>query len=293
MIHVGDLSTSDISMSFKIGLHNEQTFTLTMKSRFIKLVVIFACLACCFPFISAQADDPLRSSIRLQTDVGHDAVKSQQQIDRLFDDKQRLLDEYKQTTSELQSLQRYNDHLQKMVSAQAQTVASLQQQMDDIDVTHREVIPLMLRMLETLQQFIELDVPFLLNERRQRVRRLQGLLDRPDLSVAEKYRQVMEAYQIETEYGRTVETYRAILDQSDGIRTVDFLRIGRLALIYRTLDGSDSGVWNQKNKSWQPLPGDYQRSLTQGFRIAKKQMAPDMLKLPVPAPEVLKTITGS
>ena len=210
----------------------------------------------------------------------------------MFDEKQRLLDEYKQTNSEIESLQRYNDHLHRMVSAQTQTITSLQQQMDDIDVTHREVIPLMSRMIETLQQFIELDVPFLLDERRQRIRRLQGLVDRPDLSVAEKYRMILEAYQIEIEYGRTVEAYRARLEQADRERTVDFLRIGRLTLIYRTLDGSDSGVWDQKSRSWQPLPSDYQKSLTQGFRIAKKQVAPDMLKLPVPAPEVLKPKKG-
>ena len=258
-----------------------------MKAQFGKLVVISACLSCCFPFISAQADDPLRSSIQLQTEAGHEAVQSQQQVDRLFAEKQRLLDEYKQTHSELQSLRRYDNHLQKMVSAQARTITSLEQQMDEIAVTHREVTPFISRMIETLQHFIELDLPFLRAERRQRVQRLQALIDRPDLSVAEKYRQVMEAYQVETEYGRTIETYRGKLQQADLERTVDYLRVGRLTLIYRTLDGSESGVWDQQNRSWQPLPENYQRSLTQGFRIASKQLAPDLLQLPVPAPEVL------
>ncbi len=258
-----------------------------MKFRFLTLVIIRTCLSCCFPFTSALADDPLRSSIRLQTEAGHAAVKSQRQVDRLFAEKQHLLDEYKQTHSELQSLQRYNNHLQKMVAAQAQTITSLEQQMDEIAVTHREVIPLMSRMIETLAQFIELDLPFLLAERRQRVQRLQALIDRPDLSVAEKYRQVMEAYQVETEYGRTIETYRDRLQQADLERTVDYLRVGRLTLIYRTLDGSESGVWNQQNRSWQPLPDDYQRSLSQGMRIANKQLAPELLQLPVPAPEVI------
>jgi predicted RNase H-like nuclease (RuvC/YqgF family) len=244
-------------------------------------------LSCIFPLGSALAGDPLQSSIQLQTEIGHKAIQSQKQVDLLFDEKQRLLHEYKQTRNELQSLQRYDDHLQKMVSAQEQKIMALQQQMEEIDVTHREVIPLMSRMIETLARFIELDVPFLLEERRHRVKKLQDLLDRPDVSVAEKYRQVMEAYQVETEYGRTIEAYRGTLEPRNRARTVDFLRIGRVILIYRSLDGSDSGIWDQKSRSWKLLPDNYQSSLSRGFRVARKQMAPELLKLLVPAPEVL------
>ncbi len=252
------------------------------------VVVICACLGCIFLLSSVQADDLLQGSIRLQTEVGREAAQSQKQVDRLFDEKQHLLSEYKQTHRELQSLQRYDNHLQKMVSVQKQALISLEQQMDEIDVTHREVIPLMSRMIETLEQFIELDVPFLMEERHQRVQRLQGLIDLPDVSVAEKYRQVMEAYQVETEYGRTIEAYPGTLEQGGHEKTVDFLRVGRLALIYRSLDGSDTGAWNQKTRSWQSLTDDYRSSLVQGFRIARKQVAPDLLKLLVPAPEVLQ-----
>jgi predicted RNase H-like nuclease (RuvC/YqgF family) len=252
------------------------------------VAAICAYLSCIFPLGSVLAGDPLQSSIQLQTEIGHKAIQSQKRVDVLFEEKQRLLHEHKQTRNELQSLQRYDDHLQKMVSVQEQKIMALQQQMEQIDVTPREVIPLMLRMIETLEQFIELDVPFLIEERRHRVKRLQDLLDRPDVSLAEKYRQVMEAYQVETEYGRTIGVYRDTLEQANRARTVDFLRIGRLALLYRSLDGSDSGIWDQKSRSWQPLPGDYRSSLSRGFRVARKQMAPELLKLLVPAPEVLQ-----
>jgi len=277
------------TLSMERGKFQAPLETIYQRVSFMKAVVLVSViLCCCFPLSSLQASDPLRSSIQLQTEIGRGAAQSQQQIDGLFDEQQGLLHEYKQTDSELRSLQRYDDHLQKMVSAQEQKIISLEQQMDEIDVTHREVIPLMSRMIETLEQFIELDVPFLLEERRQRVARLQRLLDRPDVSLAEKYRQVMEAYQVETEYGRTIEAYRGTLEPAQRGRTVDFLRVGRLALIYRTLDASDTGVWDQKNRSWQALPEDYRSSLSQGFRVARKQVAPDLLKLPVSAPEVVR-----
>ncbi len=252
------------------------------------VAAICTCLSFIFALGPAWADEPLKSSIRLQTELGRKAIQSQKQVDQLFDEQQRLLHEHKQTRNELQSLQRYDDHLQKMVAAQERKIIALEQQMEEIDVTHREVIPLMSRMTETLEQFIELDVPFLLQERRHRVNRLQDLLDLPDVSVAEKYRQVLEAYQVETEYGRTIEVYRGTLESANRARTVDFLRIGRLALLYRSLDGSDSGIWNQKSRSWQTMPDDYQSSLSRGFRVARKQVAPDLLKLLVSAPEVLQ-----
>jgi len=246
-----------------------------------------ACACLMVPFTPLQAADPLQGSIRLQTEVGHDAVESQQQVNQLYDEKQRLLEEYRSINSELQSLQQYDNHLQKMMSVQEQKIISQKQQMDEIDVTHREVVPLMARMVETLEQFIALDVPFLIDERRERVANLKDLLDQPDASVAEKYRRVMEAYQVETEYGRTMEAYPGSLQLDGQEKTVDFLKVGRIGLIYRSLNGDEMGLWDQPGRSWQPLAKDYRRSLAQGFRMAKKQLTPDLLKLRVPAPENL------
>ena len=250
--------------------------------------IALACACLMIPFTPLQADNPLQGSIRLQTETGHDAVKSQQQVEQLFEEKQRLLEQHRKTNSELRSLQQYDDHLQRMISAQEQKILSLQQQMDEIGVTHREVIPLMARMVETLEQFIELDVPFLFDERRHRASNLINLLDQPDVSVAEKYRRVMEAYQVETEYGRTLEAYSGNLQQDGQEKTVDFLRVGRIGLIYRSLDGSEMGFWNATSRSWQPLAEDYRQPLSQGFRMARKQVTPDLLMLPVPAPEALQ-----
>jgi DNA-binding SARP family transcriptional activator len=143
-------------------------------------------------------------------------------------------------------------------------------------------------MVDTLEQFVELDIPFLLDERRARIRQLQDLLDRPDATVAEKYRRVMEAYQVETDYGRSIESYRGTLHDHGSERSVDFLRVGRIALLYRSLDGSQAGAWNRSTQAWETLPPEYLVTLKQGFRVAKKQTAPELLMIPVQAPEVLQ-----
>lgn len=236
----------------------------------------------------APAQDPVKASIEVQSATDRAASRSQQHIDQLSDEARALLQEYRQVNRELESLREYDDHLERMVSAQAQTLAELDRQLEEVQVTHRGVMPLMSRMVDTLGQFIELDLPFLLEERRARQRGLQDLLDRPDATVAEKYRRVMEAWQVETDYGRSIEAYRGTLHSDGTERTVDFLRVGRIALLYRSLDGSKAGAWDPAGQAWQALPADYLPALKQGFRVARKQTAPELLILPVPAPGVVQ-----
>ena len=65
--------------------------------------------------------------------------------------------------------------------------------------------------------------------------------------------------------------------------TVDFLRFGRIALLYQTLDGMEAGVWDQANRTWEPLDTSYRSAIREGLRIARKQAAPDLIRLPLPA----------
>lgn len=140
---------------------------------------------------------------------------------------------------------------------------------------------MMQRMLETLEQFVELDTPFLLDERRTRVQNLKSLMRRADVSVSEKYRRIVEAYGVEMEYGRTLESYRGEIAAGDEPRTVDFLRVGRVALLYQTLDGSETGYWDAKAESW-VVDDTYRSPVRDGLRIAKQQAAPDLMIVPVP-----------
>ncbi|MGQ0591205.1 MAG: DUF3450 domain-containing protein, partial [Gammaproteobacteria bacterium] len=152
-------------------------------------------------------------------------------------------------------------------------------------VTQRDILPLMLRMLEVVVQFVTLDTPFLEQERTKRLDDLKAMKDRSDTTLAEKYRRLMEAYQIETEYGRTIEAYRGDLESGDKSRAVDFLRFGRVGLYYLTLDRREAGYWDNGARAWVVLPGEYRIDIERGLRIARKQAAPDLLKVPVPAPE--------
>jgi hypothetical protein len=138
------------------------------------------------------------------------------------------------------------------------------------------------RMVESLERFVELDLPFQPEERAERLTQLRELMVRADVSPAEKYRRVLEAYQIESEYGRSLEAWRGTLVEGDSTRVVDFLRLGRLMLFYQTLDGREQGYWDFRQAAWSTLPDDYRRSLQQGLSIARQQQTPVMLRLPLP-----------
>ena len=107
----------------------------------------------------------------------------------------------------------------------------------------------------------------------------------PNTPVVEKYSRGMEAYQIEMEYGRNIEAYTGDLHQADRTRTVEFLRIGRIALMYLTLDGQEAGYWDKDAETWRTLPEHAHRSISQGLRIARKQAPPDFIEVPVPGPK--------
>jgi hypothetical protein len=139
-------------------------------------------------------------------------------------------------------------------------------------------------MIDAIEKFVGLDMPFLLEERMKRVEDLRKLMARSDVTTAERFRQIMEAYQIESEYGRTIEAYRSIVKLDGGESTVDFLRFGRIALVYQTLDGSEAAVWDRNEKTWKPLEASDRSAIRDALRIARKQAAPDLIRLPLPAP---------
>lgn len=220
------------------------------------------------------------------TTMDETARRSQSQIDDVVDETRDLVRQYRQVTKEIEGLDVYNVLLQKQIDNQAQELADIEGSIEQVTVIERQIVPLMAQMVESLDQFVELDLPFLLPERRKRVAFLGTLLERSDVTVAEKFRRVLEAYEIENDYGRTIESYKDTLELDGASREVDFLRIGRIALLYQSADAAIYGMWDREKKGWVPLPAEYRSQIRDGIKMAQRQVAPDLLLLPVPAPEV-------
>jgi hypothetical protein len=238
--------------------------------------------------VPVQANPQLvQTTVGEQAAANRAAAASQSRVNQLDDETQTLLGDYRATLRETESLRRYNEQLELQIRSQEEEVASIQRQIQEIERTNREIYPLMQRMVETLEQFVNLDLPFLPGERKQRIATLKEIMNRADVSTAEKYRRVLEAYSVEMEYGRTLEAYQGKLGEGDTARTVDFLRVGRIALLYQTLDGRETGYWDATAKAWQQ-DDDYDDAVTQGLKVARKQVAPNLIIAPVPAPTMEK-----
>ncbi|WP_372863217.1 DUF3450 domain-containing protein [Pseudoalteromonas sp.] len=233
---------------------------------------------------AVHAND-LNTVIDKSSDINNLAAQSQTKIDKIADSMQGRLQQFKILNKEVDGLAVYNAQLTKQLNNQIEEMESLNLSMDQVSIIERQITPLMLRMITGLEQFVALDVPFLKQERKQRLESLNAMMERADISSSEKFRRVLEAYQVEVDYGRTIEAYTALLDVDNKEREVDFLRIGRLELIYLTRDGKQAGSWDQQSQSFVALPDSTISQINKGLRIARKQLAPDMLTLPIHAAE--------
>ena len=236
------------------------------------------------PVMSAQAD-VITESIAIDGKTNQAAAQSQKKIDKVSERTKVLLDEYRTVSHQIESLLVYNQHLRDLIESQRLEMDSIKQQLKEIEVTQREIVPLMLAMLDNLQKFVALDLPFLTEERNQRVAELKKIMIRADVTNAEKYRRILEAYQIENEYGNTIEAYRTHINLNGKDSAVECLRLGRVSLYYQRLDGSETGYWDKESSRWKQLDSRYNSVILEGLRIARKEAAPNLLTLPIPAAE--------
>jgi hypothetical protein len=214
------------------------------------------------------------------------AQKSQQTVDKLAGETGDLLQDYKTVMKQVDGLRVYNARLEKQIANQLQRIQDIEASIEQVTVIQRQVTPLVIRMIDGLEKFVELDVPFHMEERGERIEFLRNSVDRSDLSVAEKFRQVLEAYKIENEYGRKIDAYKGNVAINGVEREVNFFRVGRIALLYQTTDTEISGVWDQEAREYVELDkGEYRNAIMKGLRIARKEASINILKLPVPAPE--------
>jgi len=248
---------------------------------------------------SASATEPLNSTslndtslnqvVNAGQQINQSAAKSQQKVNNLTEQVQTKLQQFHGVTKEVDGLSIYNQQMQAQLDNQMAELTQLAKSMEEVSVIERQISPLMARMISTLESFVNLDVPFLPEERSKRINDLKNMMNRADTSVSEKFRRVLEAYQIEADYGRTIEAYSGILPIDGQKMDVDFLRIGRVSLVYQTRDGSRLGEWKQSQGQhasgeigqWQPLSQDYRLGINKALRIARKQLAPDLIMVPV------------
>ena len=249
--------------------------------KFILITPLFISLFALAQDQAVEETNPVTESVAVSTKSIEKSGLTQEQIVRLDETTRILLADYQSTTKEFESLKLYNDQVQKIINSQLEEIENIILKIDELDKTNQRIVPLMLKMIEGLENFILLDLPFLMTERTTRVFNLKETMDRGDISTSEKFRLITEAYKTELEYGRTIETYRDNI-LIDGVETsADFLRVGRIALTYLTVDGNKGGYWDTQTSSYMKASSSIRRATGDALKIASKQAPPALIKIPL------------
>jgi len=208
------------------------------------------------------------------------AQQSQERINTVVGATRSLEDQYRAINKEIDGLKVYNRLMTAQVEGQQSDLEDIGLSMDQVDVINRQIFPLMERMIDGLDQSVKVDVPFLMDERTKRVNDLKDLMSRSDVSVAEKFRKVMEAFQIELDYGSTIEHYEQSLEIDGGLRAFNMLRIGRIGLYFQSDDTKITGRWNNLTKAWE-IDNSARNEVRKGLRVARQLIAPELINIPV------------
>lgn len=215
---------------------------------------------------------------------------AQDEVDKIAEATRKRFDEYQQVLKEIENQKAYNGVLQTNIDGQEAQITDLKSSIDRVTIVEREIPPLMTQMIDGLERFIRLDVPFLLDKRLQRVTMLRDLQQRADVTAAEQFRQVMAAWQDEDSYGRFPDTYSGDLDIDGSPHSVDYLMVGRIGFYYVTPDNSLAGAWDQRARKWVPVGRSDALAIREGIQDvidSKRTGSPpaNLLMLPVAPPE--------
>ena len=247
--------------------------------KYIYITLVFC--ASIFAQETVEDQNIVEDTIKISTTSIEKSGLTQEQIVKLDDQTRVLLADYQSTSKEYDSLKLYNDQVQKIINSQIEEIENILIKIDELDKTNQRIVPFMLRMIDGLENFIQLDIPFLMDERTDRLNNLKVTMDRGDVSTSEKFRLIVEAYKTELEYGRTIEAYRDNIIIDDVETSADFLRVGRIALTYLTVDGSKGGYWDTNTQTWEKASSSIKRSTEDALKVASKQAPPALIKIPV------------
>jgi len=207
--------------------------------------------------------------------------QAQVKINKLDEQKRMLIEQVKALQAESESLEVYNQYLARLLIDQDSEKLSIAAQIKGVAETRQGLVPLMMSMLDNLSTFIALDAPFLPDERQQRLVQLQAMMDKADVSDAEKFRRLLTAYHIEAEYGSKMGQYQGDLTLDDVVRTVNYFYLGRVVFVAVSLDSNSVWLWDRKNNNWMSIDSSYARDINKAIRIAQKIDIPALLKLPL------------
>ena len=249
---------------------------------------------CKIVFLGAVLINPvfiLTDQIKPLLDVAEERQEaekaSQAKIDQMDDQTSVIISEYKTVSKQIEGLKVYNAQMRFQIQRQEDRLKEIDRTLKEAQIMQRQIPPFTRRMLAGIEKSIELDMPFHLAERKERIAFAKAALDNPTVSPAEGLRQVLEAFNVEAEYGRKIDSYKDSIVIDGELREGNILRVGRLSMVFQTADENETHAWNNSARSWEELDNSYRNPTRKGIRIANKLATVDLMELPLqPAKEV-------
>ena len=229
---------------------------------------------------ASPASAQLESALSAATASTSASAASQQRVERLDDEADTAIREYRAVLQQKDNIQLFVAQQDIFLQSQKSEIASLKRQLGTVEQIKQGMSPMMLKMAIAIEDEIRNDLPFNIDERLARVDRVKAVLANPDVSPAEQYRQVLNAFKIEVSFGQGIDSYEGAHPTRPG-NVVNFLRFGRTSLVYMTKDETEVARYNTESKSWEILNGADALEMRQAIRVSRGEAAPAIVYAPV------------
>jgi FtsZ-binding cell division protein ZapB len=207
--------------------------------------------------------------------------KTQKDIEKWSEKKSMLETEYDALVENNKRLAMEREHLTKELEAMQERIADLENQIEAMEKISEKLTPFLYGVYEKMVDSVDQRLPFLQKERSGRLANLKTTLDDPQIVLGEKFRKVMEALFIEAEFGNTVEVNQEKIFLDDEDVLVNVLRLGRISLLFETLDQTTSGYYDLDESQWRILPHSANRDIRIAMEIGSKRRPADVVTLPL------------
>lgn len=232
---------------------------------------------------AARSEETLSGILDTGAESARAGQEAQARIDALAAETGSLLAEYRTLSRQLDGLALHNARLERQYEDQQRRLAGIAAASEGAVALQREIAPLLVRMIDSLEQFVALDLPFRLEERRARIAALREALERSDTPLDAAFGAVLEAYRTELDYAAAIGSWTETITIDGESRTADLLHLGRSLLLAQTPDQQRSLRWDPATAAWVALDDDYAGALHDAIRTARGEIAPRVLRLPFPA----------
>ena len=130
---------------------------------------------------------------------------SQRQVEQLDDQADNAVREFRAVLQQKDNIELFVAQQDIFRASQVSEITSLRRQLGTVEQIKQGMSPMMLKMALRLEDSIKSDLPFNINERLARIDNVKAVLGDPNVSPAEQYRRVLNAYKIEVTYGMGID----------------------------------------------------------------------------------------